>query len=72
MIREPKNLQNMKINVTLKDGNFFRNKDIPPQPFGNHERMVSFWLGDVLRSYPMSEVEYVEFVFGDDSAQNAT
>lgn len=62
MIREPSSMQNLTINVTLKDGTEFHGMDVTSNPFGQHERVVSFWVGDVLRMYPMSEVAFVELV----------
>lgn len=64
MIREPNNTQNFTINVTLKDGTQFHGMDITGSPFGQHERVVSFWVGDVVRVYPMAEVAFVELVPG--------
>jgi hypothetical protein len=52
----------IQLTVKLKNGELFENKDVPPSPFGEHEKVVSFWHEDVLRSYPMSSVEYVEII----------
>lgn len=65
MIREPRNAENLTINVTLKDGTQFHGMDITSNPFGQHERAVSFWVGDVIRMYPMSEVAFIELVPAD-------
>lgn len=64
MVRELSSMQSLTINVTLKDGTLFHGMDIPSNPFGQHERVVSFWVGDVIRMYPMSEVAFVELVPG--------
>jgi hypothetical protein len=64
MIREPSNMDNLTINVMLRDGTKFHGMDVTSNPFGQHERVVSFWFGDVIRMYPMSEVEFVELVPG--------
>jgi hypothetical protein len=65
MIREPSNVKNLKLNVTLKDGTKFEGMDTTGSPFGQHERAVSFWIGDVIRMYPLTEVAFVELVPGD-------
>ena len=64
MIREPKEFDKATMNVVLKNGERFFGMDITGRPFGETERMVSFWYGDVIRMYPMSEVAYVELVPG--------
>lgn len=61
MVRLPKD-SNMKINVILKNGEQFLRKDIINQPFGENEKLVYFWLDDIIRVYPMGAVEYMELV----------
>jgi len=63
MIKEAENAETIRINVVLKDGTEFLAKDIPAQPLGEHETLVSFWHRGVLRIHPMSEVKYFEFTF---------
>ena len=52
---------NLKINITLKDGTEYLGRDIPPKPFGEHERVVSFWDADgrAIIIIPMSEVKSI-------------
>ncbi len=61
MIRIPENRQ-LLMNVKLKSGEMFENKDITDSPFGEHERLVCFWNGDKIRVYPMHDIEYLELV----------
>tara|TARA_R110000765_G_scaffold422660_1_gene530592 strand:- start:1248 stop:1439 length:192 start_codon:yes stop_codon:yes gene_type:complete len=56
MIRNPTVTENMTLTVILKDGRQFEKKDITDQPFGEHERVVSFWDGEVVKVFPMAEV----------------
>jgi hypothetical protein len=53
----------IKINVYLRDGCKFIDKRIPDQPMGEHERVISFWEGDVLKVYPLDLVQRYEFTF---------
>ena len=61
MVRMPKT-QNFKINVFLKNGDCFNDKDIPNQPFGEDGRVVSFWDEDRLIVFPMDEIFCVELI----------
>lgn len=61
MIIDPSD-ENFTINVKLKDGTLFSNHDFPSQPVGEHEKIICFWIKNKLRSYPLNEVEYYEFV----------
>lgn len=63
MLREVKNRENAKINVDLKDGRKFLGKDIHSKPFGDYERVVSFWDGDALMVFPMDQVKEVALYF---------
>jgi hypothetical protein len=65
MIREMSDgmARSIRISVYLKDGRSFRQRNVPPNFFGDHERVVSFWEGDVLMVYPMRDVEHVEYHF---------
>lgn len=47
--------EHIKINVDLKNGRSFLNKDIPSKPF-EINGMVSFWVGDDLKIIPLSEI----------------
>jgi hypothetical protein len=57
-VRSPKGL-NLVIDVHLKNGEKFIAKDIPMEPFGKYERMVSFWHDDKVVVYPLTDVEKV-------------
>lgn len=49
------------ITIKLKEGTVFERKPITPEPFGEHETMVSFWLDETtIRAYPLADVEYVD------------
>lgn len=50
----------LKINVFLKNGKKYLNKDIPDRPFGEHEKIVCFWHENIIRGYPINDVEYFE------------
>jgi len=47
MIREPKNENCVKINVYLKSGETFIDKDIPANLMGNNDQIISFWYGNI-------------------------
>jgi len=70
MIRNPDKNANCTMTVVLKNGEKFINMDIQSKPFGDNERTVSFWLGDALRVYPLSDVEYAEFNFDKNLFKN--
>jgi hypothetical protein len=65
MVKDPDS-SNLTINVKLKTGELFENKDMPSNPLGNHETIVSFWVGNVIRVYPLTNIEYYEFVLHKD------
>jgi hypothetical protein len=60
MVRDPET-DVLSVNVILKNGTEFRNKDITEHPFGQ-EGMVAFWHEDRIRCYPLQDVAYVELV----------
>lgn len=52
--------QNLTINVKLKNGQLFLDKDITSNPL--NDNTVSFWYDDkIIRTYPMNEIEYFDF-----------
>jgi hypothetical protein len=61
MIKMPESDQ-FVINVKLKNGELFRQKDITNAPMGEHERWVSFWNDGKIRAYPAEDVKYYELV----------
>ena len=61
MIRLPE-VNSFKINVKLKDGTMFSGKDTIYKPFGESEKLISFWIDDVIRIYPMEQVNYIELI----------
>ena len=63
MIKVPENENNLELNVFLKNGKTFLNKDVPNQPMGKNERVVSFWNDDRLMVYPMEQIDHIEIIF---------
>lgn len=63
MIKQPPTHTNWLINVTLKDGTEYLGKDIPQAPFGQHDKVVSFWEGESLMIIPMTEVKHTALYF---------
>ena len=57
--------QQFVINVKLKSGEFFEQKDITNSPMGEHETWVSFWHEGKIRAYPSIDIEYYELVQQD-------
>lgn len=62
MIKDLTDFENLSMNVMMKDGTKFEGMDIPSRPLGDNEKFVTFWIGDVVRMYPVAEVAYVELV----------
>lgn len=58
MIRIPDPESEFSINVKLKTGETFTNKDIPTRFMEEGSRVLCFWEGDALRCYPLEDVEY--------------
>ena len=67
MIKVPtdEQMENLKLNVYLKDGRKFLGCDVPPKPFGEGSSMscVSFWQEESLYYIPMSEVREAIMTF---------
>ncbi len=63
MIKNLKNQEVMKINVYLRDGSKFIGKDITNQPMGEHDRIISFWDGNIIKIYPLDLVQRFEYTF---------
>jgi len=62
MIKDPIT-DNITINVKLKSGEEFLNKNVTSAPMGEEERNISFWIDDKkIRTYSLRDVEYFEFV----------
>ena len=61
MIRDPET-DVLCINVKLKSGELFKNKDITSKPLGDNERIISFWNDGKVRAYPLKDIEYFELV----------
>ena len=55
---------NVKINVKLKNGDEYLDKDVPETPLGQHDRIVSFWHQGSVRIIPMAEVQHVDLYIG--------
>ena len=66
-IREMKNEAYLKMNVVLKDGREFLGCDVPPKPFGDLERAVSFWVDGAIRVVPLEDVRQVDLYSDADS-----
>lgn len=62
MVKNPTS-EDMSINVFLKNGEEFTNRDIPQAPFGEFEKVVYFWDNGKLVMYPISQVSKIELVF---------
>lgn len=58
-VRTFTNLNNLRINVRLKNGDIYIGHDIPENPFGDHSNLVSFWLENRVKIFPMSEVSSI-------------
>ncbi len=56
MIRTPEKDSDITISIWLRNGDSFEKKDITDKPFGDNERIVSFWDGDSVTVLPMSDV----------------
>lgn len=66
MIKVLQDHTGVAISVKLKNGDHFINRDIPNNPCGE-EGWIAFWTEEgTLRSYPLKEVEYYEFVLEGD------
>jgi hypothetical protein len=56
------NLENLKVNIKLKNGTLFSNHNIPSSPFGEHEKFFSFWINNKIRIYPLKDIEFIEYI----------
>jgi hypothetical protein len=65
MIKDPseEQLQNLKLNVTLKDGREFLGCDTTPNPMGKYDRVVAIWQNEAVLILPLSEVKEVAMYF---------
>jgi len=64
MIKFPEHTENTKITVCMKDGTRYVKMDVPEQPFGKNERLISFWVNDTtVRTVPIKDVEYIDCHF---------
>jgi len=69
MVRVPNenNISNLKLNVYLKNGETYFDKDSTDKPFGDSGEMVCFWEDkNIIVIIPMAEVSKVEMVFKED------
>lgn len=66
MIRNPDNFENCTVTVVLKSGEKFVGMDVTSTPMGEHDMVISFWLGDALRMYSLRDVEYIELRFDEE------
>ena len=51
----------MVVTVKLYDGTTFFGKDFPNIPFGDHDKIFSFWDEDTLIVIPVENVKWVKF-----------
>ena len=65
MIRQPENEENCTINVYLKNGESYTDKDIPEFPISENGMLVKFWHDDKLIVIPMPEVKHIQFCFNE-------
>ena len=64
MIKFPEHTENVRVTIRMKVGTYYIKKDITDQPFGENERLISFWLNDtIIRTVPLEDVEYIDFHF---------
>lgn len=61
MIKSFKNPENLKVNVFLKNGKSFLDKDITLKPLGEYERIISFWDDGAVKCIPIERVSCFEF-----------
>ena len=64
MIKEPASYASMTISVFLKDGRSYERRDTTPSPLGQSERIVCFWDGDSVVSFPLENVDRFVMHFG--------
>jgi len=64
MIKFPENTENTQITVCMKNGTCYNRMDVTDQPFGENERLISFWIDDTtIRAVSLKDVEYIDFHF---------
>jgi hypothetical protein len=56
-------LENLKLNVYLKDGREFLGCDTGTKPFGETESIVAFWQDERIYMIPMTQVKEVVMTF---------
>lgn len=66
MIIIPENFENIKLNIFLKNGEVFKNKDTTNQPLGENEKVVGFWHNKKLKIYPMEQIDHIEMIFDEN------
>jgi hypothetical protein len=55
-IKEIKNVENLVIDIFLKNGDRYIGCDITTRPCGENERTVSCWHGNKVLVFPLTEV----------------
>lgn len=65
MIKDLSAHDDLTITVTLLSGIVYAKKDTPSQPFGDHDRFVSFWDGDDLVVIPLKLVREIKIHKGE-------
>jgi hypothetical protein len=58
MVRKfkPEDMENLVMDVFLEDGQVYKGADVTPDPFGQFESLLSFWVDDSIVIKPMSKV----------------
>ena len=59
MIKEPETNVG-KVVITMKDGFTYVGKDVPNNPFGEHDKLFSFWYGNKIRIIPIENISYID------------
>jgi hypothetical protein len=69
MIRDS-DQKNLVVTVITVFGKIYSKCNIPSNPMGNHERVISFWDADRLMVFPLENVEY--FYFSEQEPKQPT
>ena len=63
-VREFGSLDDLKMDVVMKDGREFLGCDVAPKPQGEAEMVVAFWNEGAMRMVPLQDVLHVDFYDG--------
>ena len=62
-IRTVSNAERLRLTVTLRDGTVIGPCDTTERPFGDNERFVAIFRGDLVSMYPMDLVARIDMDF---------